>query len=301
MAPDGHDHGVLDELGAHEAQHLRAEVLRPVRPADAAARDRREAQMDRLHARRVDPDLAERARLRRRLHGLAVELEGERGRPPAVGVRLVEAGAHRGVDQVVELAQDAVLVEARHGGQRAFDALPDRRLGRLPLGRAQAAMRIEAQMEQLDQVARQAGVAVERVGEVAQAERRAELAQIGGIGPQHRHLAPLGAGRDDQPIEAVVVGLPAQHGEEAALQPLVVALELDGRAVAGLQHHVVQRHVALAVRQSAAGCDRSARRWPRSPGSPAPARARRGGSAHPANRPRRGCGSRACRARDRNR
>ena len=90
-------------------------------------------------------------------------------------------------------------------------------------------MRIEAQMEQLDQVAREAGVAVERVGEVAQAERRAELAQIGGIGPQHRHLAPLGAGRDDQPIEAVVVGLPAQHGEEAALQPLVVALELDGR------------------------------------------------------------------------
>ena len=35
-----HDHRVLDELGAHEPQDLRAEVLRPVRPADAAARDR---------------------------------------------------------------------------------------------------------------------------------------------------------------------------------------------------------------------------------------------------------------------
>ena len=75
-----HDDGVLDELRAHEAQHLGAEVLRPVRPADAAARDRREAQVDALDARRVDPDLAERARLRRRLHGLAVELEGERRR-----------------------------------------------------------------------------------------------------------------------------------------------------------------------------------------------------------------------------
>jgi hypothetical protein len=71
-----HDDGVLDELGAHEAQHLRAEVLRPVRPADAAARDRPEAQVHAPDARRVHPDLAEGARLRRRLHGLAVELEG---------------------------------------------------------------------------------------------------------------------------------------------------------------------------------------------------------------------------------
>ena len=143
----GHDDGILDELGAHEPQDLRAEVLHPVRPADAAARDRRKAQMDGLHARRVDPDLAEGAGLRRRLHGLAVQLEGERGRPLAVSVRLVEVGAYRGVDQVVELAQDAVLVQARHGGECAFDALPHRLLGRLPLCRAQAAMWIEAQVE----------------------------------------------------------------------------------------------------------------------------------------------------------
>ena len=247
MAPDGHDHGVLDELGAHEAQDLGAEVLRPVRPADAAARDRREAQVDGLHARRVDPDLAERARLRRCFHGLAVELEGQRGRAPAGRVRLVEVGAHRDIDQVVELAQDAVLIQARHGGKRAFDALPDRRLGRLPLGRLEAAVRIEAQVEELDQVAGEAGMTREGVGEVAQAERRAELAKTGGIGPQHRHFAPLGARGYDKAIEAVVVGLPAEHGEEAAFEPLVVTFELDGSAVAGLQDHVVQGHVALAV------------------------------------------------------
>src|SRR5262245_3920907 len=128
--------------------------------------------MDRLHARRVDPDLAERPGLRRGLHGLAVELEGERGRAPPLRVRLVEVGAYRGIDQVAELAQDAVLVQTRHGGERALDAPADRRLGCLALGWTEAAIRIEAQVEQLDQVARQSSVTVERVGEVAQAERR---------------------------------------------------------------------------------------------------------------------------------
>ena len=117
----------------------------------------REAQVDALHARRVDPDLAERARLRRRLHRLAVELEGERGRAAGRSAsRLVEVGAHGGADQVQELAQDAVLIQARHGGQRAFDALR----GPAPRPPAAAAgsslrSRIEAQVEQLEQVARE--------------------------------------------------------------------------------------------------------------------------------------------------
>ena len=68
LGAGGHDHGVLDELGADEPQHLGAEVLRPVGPADAAARDRREAQVHALDARRVDPDLAVGARLRRCVH-----------------------------------------------------------------------------------------------------------------------------------------------------------------------------------------------------------------------------------------
>ena len=42
-----------------------------------------------------------------------------------VDAGLEEVGAHRGADQVQELAQDAVLIEARYGGKRALDALPD--------------------------------------------------------------------------------------------------------------------------------------------------------------------------------
>ena len=69
-------------------------------------------------------------------------------------------------------------------GECAFDALPNRCLGRLPVCDDQAASRIEAQMEQLQQIASNAGVTVERFGDIAQAERRAELAQIGGIRPE---------------------------------------------------------------------------------------------------------------------
>ena len=42
-----------DELGADEAQHLRPEVLRPVRPADTAARDRTHAGCGRLEIGRT--------------------------------------------------------------------------------------------------------------------------------------------------------------------------------------------------------------------------------------------------------
>ena len=58
-----HDHDVLHHLRLHEAQHLGAEILRPVRPAQAAARDAAAAQVHALEARRVDEDLEHRLRL----------------------------------------------------------------------------------------------------------------------------------------------------------------------------------------------------------------------------------------------
>ena len=57
LGADRHDHAVLDHLRLHQAEHLGAEILAPVRPADAAARDLAAAQMDAFHARRVDEDL----------------------------------------------------------------------------------------------------------------------------------------------------------------------------------------------------------------------------------------------------
>jgi hypothetical protein len=72
-------------------------------------------------------------------------------------------------------------------------------------------------MEQLEQVARHAGVAIERICEITQPERRAELAQVGGIGPQDGRLAPVGAARHHQPVEAVVVGQALEDGQKRLL------------------------------------------------------------------------------------
>ena len=85
LGPDRHDHGVLHHLGLHQAEHLGAEVLAPVRPADAAARHRPAAQVHALGAGRVDEDLEARARLWQPAERGRVELEREVARPPRWG------------------------------------------------------------------------------------------------------------------------------------------------------------------------------------------------------------------------
>ena len=186
LAPEGTMTAFLTSCARTSPKHLGAEILRAVRPADAAARDRRKAQMDALDARRVDPDLAEGSRLRGGFHGLAVELEGEgRLADRAGGAGLVEVGAHGGADQVQELAQDAVLVEARHARPAPLRCAAGSAARRRVLALAATpSLRagIEAQVEQLEQIARYAGVAVERVGQIAQAER----ASRAGAGRRHR-------------------------------------------------------------------------------------------------------------------
>ena len=113
LGADRNDHGVLDLLRLDEAEHLGAEILRPVRPPDAAARHRAEAQMHRFEPRRAHEDLEARARQRHGADLAAVELDRDDGSfatPPAV---LIEIGADRRLHGVDEMADDAVLVEAR--------------------------------------------------------------------------------------------------------------------------------------------------------------------------------------------
>ena len=63
LGPGRHDHRVLDPLRFHQPENLGAEVVAPVRPAQAAARHRPGAQVDALDPRRVNEDLAPRQRL----------------------------------------------------------------------------------------------------------------------------------------------------------------------------------------------------------------------------------------------
>src|SRR5207247_8180263 len=78
------DDCVLHGLRLHQPEDLGAEVLTPVRPADAAARDPAGAEVDALHPRRVDGDLEHRPRLRQVGDAGWVELEGQVRLGPAV-------------------------------------------------------------------------------------------------------------------------------------------------------------------------------------------------------------------------
>ena len=115
LGPDRHDDHVLHHLRLHQAQHLGAEVLHAVRPADAAARDHAAAQVHCLDARRVDPDLEHRPRLGQARHALRIELERD------VRFRHEKIGASGRLDHGEEAAQDAVLVEVLHRVERGGD------------------------------------------------------------------------------------------------------------------------------------------------------------------------------------
>ena len=128
LAAHRHDDGVLHHLRLHQAQHLGAEVLRPVAPAQPAARHLAAAQVDALEARRVDEDLEQRPRAGQARHLGRVELEAQEAAPRARRAGMADArapavGAQRGLDQRQQLAQHAVFVEVADAVQRLFDGV----------------------------------------------------------------------------------------------------------------------------------------------------------------------------------
>src|SRR5690606_18445442 len=84
LGAERHDDRVLDLLRLHEAEHLGAEILRPVRPADAAPRHLAEAHVNALDARRIDEDFIERLRRRQLVELAALELDRDGPRLLAV-------------------------------------------------------------------------------------------------------------------------------------------------------------------------------------------------------------------------
>src|SRR5690606_15788541 len=133
-----HDHGVLHLLRFHQPEDLRAEILAPVRPADAAARDAARAQVHALDALRVDVDLEHRPRLGQLGNPLRSELEGAVRLRRAVAAELEEVCAQRAAYDADEGARDAILVERRGplelGLERALVTIAfGRLLGVLPV------------------------------------------------------------------------------------------------------------------------------------------------------------------------
>ena len=121
LGPDRHDHRVLDVLRLDQSQDLGAEILRPVRPANAAARHFAEAQVHRFDTRRIEEDLVERPRQRHGVDLAAGKLDRDKLLGVTVAAELVKIGANGGGDRVDEMTEDAVFVEALNRLQRRFN------------------------------------------------------------------------------------------------------------------------------------------------------------------------------------
>ena len=224
------DDRVLDLLRLDQAEHLGAEVLEPVRPAQPAARDPAEAQVHRLQPGRVDEDLELGPRLDDPGHGAGVELEHQRGRAvhPGAGtggVLLVVVGPQGGVDQRQVGAEDPVGIQAGHLVELAAQFLGD---GLAALGRALLLVRIEPGLEQPDQQPGDGRVAAQDAPHVVLAEAHPALAQVLRVGAQQRHLAPGQARRQHQGVEPVVLGLAEPERGQRVLEELTQAARSGG-------------------------------------------------------------------------
>ena len=217
-----HDHGVLDHLGLHQPEHLGAEVLAPVRPAQPAAGHPSAAQVHSLDARRVDEDLVLRARLREPGELGRVELERQLRQRPAVRPGCEEVGAQHRPDGAVEHPQDLVLVEALHGVDGLVDPAHD-----VLAVLAVPAARVEAGPEQRDQQARDLRVGDHHRPHVGVAEVRAGLAQVLRDRAQHGHLAPGEPRAQHQPVVAVALDLAAPGAQERVLEALAHPVGLE--------------------------------------------------------------------------
>jgi hypothetical protein len=88
LGANRHDDGILDLLRLDQAEHLGAVILRPVGPAQAAAGNRAETQMNTLDFRTIDKDLPERSRFGKPLEFLRIKLEGQCRTRRTVGASL---------------------------------------------------------------------------------------------------------------------------------------------------------------------------------------------------------------------
>ena len=241
LGADRDDQRVLDHLRLHQPQHLGAEVLGAVRPAQPTAGDLAAAQVHSLEARRVHEDLELRARRGQERDPLGVELERQKRSRGVVLVDHEIVGAQRRAHHRLEAAQDPVLVEA---GDRV-DRLPD--LGGQPLGSVGVAgVGIKPGAEQLDQQRGDVGMRQQRALHVGVRERDPRLAQVLGDRADDRDLTPAHRRAQHQAVEPVVLELAPARGQERRLEHLAHTLDVLGDAA---QPEIVDPRLGRARRR----------------------------------------------------
>ena len=105
---------------------------------------------------------------------------------------------------------------------------------------------IEVVAEELDEEARDGGMARQRLLDVGLAEGHADLAEVLGVGAQDDHLVPFELGAEDQAIEAVVLGLAVPDADERVLELLLHRREVVLHPF-GVEAEVADAHGAAAA------------------------------------------------------
>ena len=218
LGADRHDHRVLHLLGFHQAEHLGAEVVAPVGPAQATARHRAKAQVDALDIDSPDKDLAVRLGGRQVGEFARGHLERDVGLGTAIRAGLVEVGPLGRADKQRQAPQHAVLVQAFDQLQ-GLDDPGHHRVGLLAaLRQIGLDRRVELSAEEVEDQPRHAGVGRQRLllhalariepGLLAVAGQRADQ---GGVPPGDRQL-------HHQAVEAVVLGATGPNGDHGVLE-----------------------------------------------------------------------------------
>src|SRR5262249_40752364 len=151
---------------------------------------------------RIDEDLEHRLGLGQAGHPGGIELEGYEAPAATLDVAAPEIGTRRGKDEREVLPQDTVLGEVLDAIERIVDLLDLRE--RLRLGRV-GETRIEAQLEQFDQQARDVRVRSQRGLDERLRQRKAHLPQVFRVGAQNDDLVGWESGSNDQTVEVVVL------------------------------------------------------------------------------------------------
>ncbi len=210
LGPGRYDHRVLDPLGLHQAEDFGAEIVAPVGPAQATARDRAGPQMDPLDPPRIDEDLAPRDRSRQVGNERRFDLEGQR----FIARRGKCVGSQNRVDHCLVKSQQTIVVDRLDLGEATLDRLARFR-DRLITALAECG--VVARGEQRDQRAGDIGGAAQRIHDRIDRKAHARLTQIAIEGAQQVGLARGQRRFGHQPVERIALGLTVEHGSHRLL------------------------------------------------------------------------------------
>ena len=237
LGADWDDDRILDLLRFDEAENLSAEILRPVRPAQPAARHFAKTQVYALHSRRIDSDLEERARKRKINDPLALEFECDGFARLPRSVRLEKIRPDRRLREIEKTPENTVLIKARDGAQHGIDRGENGGLGG---GSVTGQRGVETRMNQLHERLRDARMSAQSLPHIILGVADARLAQIERERAQHGYVAPAEPRLDHQSVITVAFRKSLEQRGEQCLDTGRKSFAVNGLARGMQQIHVMQ-------------------------------------------------------------